>query len=79
MLVGSVFPLGLCHCYLNTIVGSHKSFPYFLTTSWFEVARPIKDHMNHSIFSESFNSRLLNVVLARRVYILHHDCVWQIV
>ena len=49
--VGSVFPLGLCHCYLNTIVGSHKSFPFFL------------------IFSESFYSRLLNVVLARKVYI----------
>ena len=38
-------------------------------TSWVEVARPIKDHMNHSIFSESFYSRLLNVVLARKVYI----------
>ena len=38
-------------------------------TSWVEVARPIKDHMNHSIFSESFYSRLLNVVLARK------DCV----
>ena len=35
-------------------------------TSWVEVARPIKDHMNHSIFSESFYSRLLNVVLARK-------------
>ena len=38
MLVGS---LGLCHCYLNTIVGSHKSFPFSMT-SWVEVARPIK-------------------------------------
>ena len=78
MLVGSVFPLGLCRCYLNTVVGSHKSFPFFLMTSWVEVARPIKDHMNHSIFSESFYSRFLNVVLARKVY-LHHHCLWQIV
>ena len=67
--VGWFSPLGLCHCYLNTIVGSHKSFLFFSMTSWVEVARPIKDHMNHFIFSESFYSRLLNVVLARKVYI----------
>ena len=48
MLVGSVFPSGLCHCYLNTIVGSHTSFPFSMT-SWVEVARPIQDHMNHCI------------------------------
>ena len=34
--------MAACHCYLNTIVGSHKSL-----TSWIEIARPIKNHMNH--------------------------------
>ena len=51
MLVGSVFPLVLCHSYFNT---SHESFP-FSTTSWVEVARPIKDHMNHCISVVALN------------------------
>ena len=30
MLVGSVFPLGLCHCYLNTTVGSQGGVDYIV-------------------------------------------------
>ena len=48
MLVAVFFPLELCHCYLNTIVCSHKSFP-FSVTSCFEIARHIKDHRNYCI------------------------------
>ena len=48
MLVDPVFSLGLCHDYLNTIVSSHKT-SLFSMTSWVEVGSPNKDHMNHCI------------------------------
>ena len=51
MLVGSVFALVLCHSNLST---SHESFP-FSTTSWVDVARPIKDHMNLCISVVALN------------------------
>ena len=52
MLVGSVCALGLCHCYLNLLVAT--SFPFSMT-SWVEVAKPIRDHMNHRISVVALN------------------------
>ena len=46
MSLGSVSPLVLCQCYLNTMVGKPQKISM---TSLAEVARPIKDHVYHRI------------------------------
>ena len=75
-VVGPVFSLGLCYYYLNTIVGSHKA-SFFSMTSWVEVGRPNKDHMNHCIAVVASNySQCLE--LCARIDCTYHSTPHQI-